>query len=650
MRPSVEPTAFAKLAGMAEADVSAAPPEAPFSGRTAWTRNLQTPLRTFLNTETGSAAILLAAVVAALVWANVDQASYERVWTTTLSIRIGAHSISMDLRGWINSGLMAFFFFVIGLEARREFDLGELRERRRVALPLLAGLGGMVVPVAIYLAINTGHSSIHGWGTAMSTDTAFALGLLALVGSGLPDRLRAYLLTVAVVDDIVALLVIAIAYSGSISVVPLVVAFGLFGCILLVRAADIHFGPLYFLLGTAVWVAFYGSGVDPVVAGLMGGVIALAYPAQRSDLERASDIFRLFREQPTGELSRTARSAVRSAVSPNERLQALWHPWTSYLIVPLFALANAGIHLSAGFLSTAYSSPVTLGILFGYVLGKPIGILGSTWLATRVSRGRLRPPVGWASVAGAGTIAGIGFTVSILIADLAFHGTELAEAKVGVLSAALLAATLTWLLVVVTRRLPRRLRIRMLLGTPDLIVDLADPVDPDRDHMRGPVDAPVTVLEYGDFECPYCGQAEPVLRELLREHGEVAYVWRHLPLNDVHPNAQQAAEAAEAAAEQGAFWEMHDLLLEHQDALRFRDLLGYAGQLGLDVERFEDDLRTRTGTGRIAQDVDSADLSAVSGTPTFFINGLRHYGAYDIATLSAAVKAAHARELVRPTA
>jgi Na+/H+ antiporter NhaA len=629
---------------MAETDVATT----PFSGRTAWTRNLQTPLRAFLNTETGSAAVLLAAVVAALVWANVDPASYERVWTTTLSITVGHAGISQDLRAWINSGLMALFFFVIGLEARREFDLGELRERRRVALPLLAGLGGMIVPIAIFLAINAGHGSSHGWGVAMSTDTAFALGLLALVGSGLPDRLRAYLLTVAVVDDIVALLVIAIAYSGSISVVPLVVAFGLFGCILLVRAADIHFGPLYFVLGTAVWIAFYESGVDPVVAGLMGGVIALAYPAQRSDLERASDVFRLFREQPTGELSRTARSAVRSAVSPNERLQALWHPWTSYVIVPLFALANAGVHLSAGFLSTAYSSPVTLGIIFGYVLGKPIGIAGATWLAARATHGRLRPPVGWASVAGAGTIAGIGFTVSILIADLAFTGTDLAEAKVGVLTAALLAATLTWLLVVATRRLPRRQRIRALLGTPDLIVDLAEPVDPERDHLRGPVDAPVTVLEYGDFECPFCGQAEPVVRELLREHGEVAYVWRHLPLNDVHPSAQLAAEAAEAAAEQGAFWEMHDLLLDHQDALGYRDLLGYAGQLGLDVERFEEDLRTRAGSARIALDVDSADLSAVSGTPTFFINGLRHYGAYDLATLTAAVKAARARELVRP--
>jgi Na+/H+ antiporter NhaA len=629
---------------MADTDVSAA----PFSGRTAWTRNLQTPLRAFLRTETGSAAVLLGGVVAALLWANVDLASYERVWTTTLSVRIGSAGVSQDLRGWINSGLMAFFFFVIGLEARREFDLGELRERRRVALPLLAGVGGMVAPVAIYLALNAGHGSSHGWGTAMSTDTAFALGLLALVGSGLPDRLRAFLLTVAVVDDIVALLVIAIAYSGSVSVLSLVIALVLFACILLVRAADIHFGPVYFLLGTGVWVAFFKAGVEPVVAGLLGGVIALAYPAQRTDLERASDLFRLFREQPTGDLARTARAAMRTAVSPNERLQTLWHPWTSYVIVPLFALANAGVHLSGGFLADAYTSRVTLGILLGYVVGKPLGIAGSTWLAARASRGRLRPPVGWASVAGAGTIAGIGLTVSLLIASLAFHGADLAEAKVGVLSAAVVAATLTWVLVLATKRLPRRLRIRALLGTPELIVDLADPVDPERDHIRGPLDAPVTVLEYGDFECPYCGQAEPVLRELLREHGDVAYVWRHLPLNDVHPNAQRAAEAAEAAAEQGAFWEMHDLLLERQDALAYRDLLGYAAQLGLDVDRFEDDLRTRAGAGHIAQDVDSADLSGVSGTPTFFVNELRHYGAYDIATLSAAVKAARARELVRP--
>jgi protein-disulfide isomerase len=190
-----------------------------------------------------------------------------------------------------------------------------------------------------------------------------------------------------------------------------------------------------------------------------------------------------------------------------------------------------------------------------------------------------------------------------------------------------------------TALLPRRFRIRLLAGAADLIVDLAAPVDPRRDHVRGPHDAPVTLVEYGDFECPYCGQAEPVVRKLLAEHGDVRFVWRHLPLSDVHPRAQLAAEATEAAADQGAFWEMHDLLLDHQDHLRAPDLIGYAEDLGLDVERFEDHLRRRAGAARIAEDIDSADLSAVSGTPTLFINGRRHRGAYDIVTLTSAVRA-----------
>jgi protein-disulfide isomerase len=246
-------------------------------------------------------------------------------------------------------------------------------------------------------------------------------------------------------------------------------------------------------------------------------------------------------------------------------------------------------------------------------------------------------------VAGGGTIAGIGFTVALLVATLAFQGPGLEEAKLGILSAALGASTLTWLLFRATALLPRRLRIRALLGTAEPLVDLYIDVDPERDHVRGPLDALVTVVEYGDFECPYCGRAEPVMRELLRDFGDVRYVWRHLPLNDVHPHTLLAAEAAVAAAEQGAFWEMHDLLLEHQDALRPGDLVRYAEQLGLDVERFSQALREHSGDARVADDVDSADLSGVSGTPTFFINGRRHYGAYDIATLTSAVRAAGAR-------
>jgi protein-disulfide isomerase len=249
-------------------------------------------------------------------------------------------------------------------------------------------------------------------------------------------------------------------------------------------------------------------------------------------------------------------------------------------------------------------------------------------------------------VVGAGTNAGIGFTVALLVATLAFDGAELEEAKLGILTAALGAALLTGVLFRVTALLPRRMYTRALLGTSEPIVDLYVDVDPVRDHVRGPLNAPVTVVEYGDFECPYCGQAEPVVRELLQDFGDLRYVWRHLPLNDVHANAQLAAEAAEAAGDQGAFWEMHDLLLAHQDALRPADLLDYAEQLGLDLERFTTALNDHAGAARVAEDVDGADLSGVLGTPTFFINGRRHYGAYDVATLSGAVRAAGARAVL----
>jgi len=611
--------------------------------RTAWSRTLATPLRAFLRTETGGAAVLLAATLAALAWVNLDTSSYDDFWGTKLAVELGDRGISLDLRDWLNSGLMTFFFFVVGLEARRELDLGELRERRRLLLPAGAALAGMAAAVALFLAFNFGRSSAHGWGVAMSTDTAFALGLLALVGPRFPDRLRAFMLTVVVVDDLVALAVIAFAYTEEVDLTALVVALVLYGAVLIVRASGVRHGIVYLVLGVALWVAMLESGVDPVVVGLAMGILVYASPAGRSELERTTERFRAFREQPTPELARSLGDEIRSTIAPNERLQLLWHPWTSYAIVPAFALANAGIAIDGSFLSRALTSPVTLGILVGYVVGKPVGILGGSWLLTRLTRGRARPPVGWAAVAGGGTIAGIGFTVALLIASLAFTGSQLEEAKLGILGSALCASLVTWLLFRATALLPRRLRLAALLGTAEPIVDLYAEVDPDRDHVRGPVDAPVTVVEYGDFECPYCGRAEGAIRDLLRDFADVRYVWRHLPLTDVHPYAQLAAEASEAAADQGAFWEMYDLLLEHQDALRTGDLVRYAEQLGLDVERFTQALRARTGAARIAEDVDGADLSGVSGTPTFFVNGQRHYGAYDLATLSATVKAAGAR-------
>jgi len=621
------------------------------AGRTAWARNLGAPVRDFLSTETGGAAVLVAAALVALVWANSPWPhSYESFWGTHLTLSLGDHALSASLRQWVDEGLMALFFLVVGLEAKRELDLGELRERNRIAIPVIAALGGMALCVGVYLAINAGGSGAGGWGTAMSTDTALAVGALALVAPNSGTRLRVFLLTLAVVDDLVALVVIAVAYSTHISLLALVIALALFAALVLLRFVPRWREPAAVLVGLGVWLAMFESGIDPVVAGLAIGLITSAYPPARDDLERATELTRSFREQPTPELAYIAQRGLTATISPNERLQYRLHPWTSFLVVPLFALANAGIHVNSHVLSDAVSSPVTLGILLAYVLGKPLGILSASWLGTRRALGgSSRLVVTWPGLAGAGTVAGIGFTVSLLIAARAFSGELLAQAKLGVLAATIVSPLVAWMVFRLIARLPAAVRARQFGRTAAQLVDLAEDVDPERDHIRGAADAPVTLVEYGDFECPYCGQAESAIRELLADWGdELRYIFRHLPLSDVHPWAQLAAEAAEAAGAQGTFWEMYDLLLAHQGELTPRHLHGYALQLGLDVERFAEELRRHTHAARVSEDVASADSSGVSGTPSFFINGRRHAGVYDVATLSAAVRAARARVL--PTA
>jgi Na+/H+ antiporter NhaA len=610
--------------------------------RTLWGRDVAAPVRAFLRTESASSGVLAAAILAALIWSNLATTSYDAVWHTHFSISLGNAGLSLDLRTWINSGLMTLFFLVVGLEARREFDLGELRDRSRFVLPCVAGLAGMLLPVLIYLAVNLGGDGAHGWGVAMSTDTALALGLLAIFGRRVPDRMRVFLLTVSVVDDLVALVVIVVVYSVHVDMLPLGIAIAAFALLVLAVRLRVRHSLVFVGLGVLTWAALLESGVDPVVAGLAIGLTASAYSPARGDLEHATGLFRLFREQPTPELARTATAGLTSTLSPNERLQHLYHPWTSYVIVPLFGLANAGLVIDGGFLLHAYTSPITIGIIAGYVIGKPVGIVGMSWLVAKLSGERIRPQVGWASVLVSGMIAGIGFTVSLLIATLAFQGPELEQAKLGLLSAAVIASVLAWTVFRITLLMPPRRRALALLGDADVLVDLAVPVDPARDHIRGPANASVTIVEYGDFQCPYCGRAEPVVRTLLTDD-DIRYVWRHLPLTDVHPQAELAAEASEAAAAQGKFWEMHDLLLDRQDRLRLTDLLQYADELGLDRDQFYDHLKRHVFAGRVAQDVESADLSGVSGTPTFFINGQRHYGAYDIQTLTDAVKTARIR-------
>ncbi len=335
-----------------------------FGGRTAWARNLAAPVRSFLSTETGGAVVMVGAAIAALLWANLPGwHSYESVWSTKLAIRIGGTGISADLRHWVNEGLMTLFFLVVGLEAKRQLDLGELRERRRLTIPVVGALGGVAVPILIYVAFNAGGAGGHGWGAAMSTDTAFALGVVALVTPRTATRVRVFLLTLAVVDDLAALVVIATVYTTHVSVPALSIALALFAALAALRYAPFGRRALSVGLAVAIWVAMFKSGIDPVISGLAIGLATSAYPPSREDLERATALTRSFREQPTPELARSAQQSLLAALSANERLQYDLHPWTSYAIVPLFALANAGIHLTGRLLSNAVTSPITLGIL-----------------------------------------------------------------------------------------------------------------------------------------------------------------------------------------------------------------------------------------------------------------------------------------------
>ncbi|MBI2684576.1 MAG: Na+/H+ antiporter NhaA [Actinobacteria bacterium] len=614
-------------------------------GDGAFARNLGASTREFLGAETAGALALLAAAVAALAWTNVPGwASYERVWNTELSVRLGDAAMALSLRDWVNEGLMAIFFLVVGLEAKRELDMGELRDRGRVALPVLAAFGGMLLPVAVYLAINAGSDSASGWGAAMSTDTAFALGTLALLATGWSGRIRVVLLTIVVVDDLVALVVITTAYSDAVQVLPLLVALGLFGLLVALRFAPAFRGPLAVTLGLGVWFALRVSGVDPLIGGLAIGLAMSAYPPTRENLEQATTVTRLFREQPTPELARSAQRSLAAAISPNERLQHALHPWTSFVIVPTFALANAGIHLTGATLDAATTSTVTIGILAAYVVGKPLGI-GVTAFLTRTTllRGR-RMVLTTPGFVGVGAVAGIGFTVALLIAGRAFTGTQLEQAKIGILGSALVAPLVGLLVFRSIARLPSGLRVRQMGAIAQDVPDLLEPVDPTRDHIRGGADAVVTIVEYGDFECEFCGRAEPVIRQLLAQFGDdVGYVFRHLPLTDVHPSAQISAEAAEAAAAQGAFWEMHDRLYLAAGFNTVNDLRAHAEALDLDRDRFWDDIRQHAHVGRIAEDVASADASGVTGTPTIFVNGRRVRGRYDIAALGAEVRAARRR-------
>jgi NhaA family Na+:H+ antiporter len=372
--------------------------------------------------EAASGIVLLLAAAAALVWANADTAGYTSWWHHELTFGPGDLAITESLVHWVNDALMAVFFFVVGLEIKRELVVGELRDRQRAALPAIAALGGMVLPALVFVAVNAGGAGLDGWAIPMATDIAFAVGVLALLGPRVPSSLKLFLLTLAIVDDIGAIVVIALFYSrgldgwwlgGALLATLLVVGMSRVG---------IDHPVAYVLPGVVLWWCLHEAGVEPTLAGVVLGLLTPAHP--------------------------------RRGVPVLERLERALHPVSSFLIVPIFALANAGVVLSGEAIDHAVASRVTIGIVAGLVVGKFVGILGASTLAVRTRLGALPPGTGLHHIAGVAVLGGIGFTVSLFITDLAFRGEMIDDAKIGVLAASAVAAVLGLIVLRVVLRGP----------------------------------------------------------------------------------------------------------------------------------------------------------------------------------------------------
>ena len=400
------------------------------------------PVREFLRVEAAGSLLLLLAAAAALIWANSAWSdSYDAFWHTRIAIDAGPLQLDETLQHWVNDALMVIFFFVVGLEIKYELVNGDLRDPRTAALPIVAAIGGMVVPALLYVAFNPpGSDAAAGWGIPMATDIAFAVGVLGVLGRRIPSAARLFLLTLAIVDDIGAILVIAVFYTDDLSLGWLATAIGLLAAMLVARLLRIWTIVVYAVMGVGVWFALLESGVHATLAGVAIGLLAPAGPLLKEEIARGHARQALHDNVLDPDELARLRFLLKESVSVVERLQSTLHPVSSYLVLPIFALANAGVDLGA--FGEVFTAPVGLGIIAGLVVGKPVGVLLASWIAVRLGLGRLPDRTSWSMVFGLGAVAGIGFTVSIFIAGLSFPGEELLteEAKIAILLASLLAA------------------------------------------------------------------------------------------------------------------------------------------------------------------------------------------------------------------
>lgn len=616
---------------MTTVTITKRPPEPePAPERSRTRRSIADKIRAMGVNRTG-ALLLLVATAVAIVWANVGGGSYEAFWDTHLTVGVGDLQLDFTLHALVNDALMAIFFFTVGLEVRREFAIGELTSWSRAMVPVVAAVAGLALPALVFLLVAMGSGYEHAWGVVISTDTAFLVGALALVGPRAPGRLRVFLLALAVVDDIGALSIIALVYTENFTPLPLLIAaVGLVG-VYCTRYLPSGRGPVYATLAIIVWLAFLASGVHPTLAGVAIALLVPVYRPDRRDVEHALELARTFRQSPNTEYARAAANSLRESISINERLQSAYAPYVAFVILPLFALANAGVELSPEILAGAIASPLTWGIIAGLVIGKVLGVLGSTAVMKVLRLGEFGPGLTLDRLSGGAALCGIGFTISLFIVDIAISDEDAQnEARVGVLAASVIAFVLATILF----RISDAIR-----PTEDTGQTLARPVDPRRDHVFGSPDAPYTIVEYGDFQCGFCLKASGSIQEVHSVLGDrLRYVWRHAPLTNVHPNALAGAEASEAAAMQGRFFEFERGLFADQENQRPSDIIRLARELELDVDRFEHDLTSPEVTGRVQDDMLDAEAMGITSVPTLFVNGRRHTGPYDAQSLIRALE------------
>lgn len=411
------------------------------------------PLQTFLETEAAGGLFLLTTTVVALVWANVGD-SYVRFWARPLTLGVSGWSVKMSLGEFAGEGLMTLFFLVAGLEIKRELSTGELREKKAAALPVIAAAAGMAVPALIYALLNSGGTGARGWGIPMATDLAFVLVLVTVAGRRLPSGVRTFLLALAIVDDVLTILVIAVFYAGGVEMAPLLLAAGLLAVMIAAHLVHVRWMPVYVALGICVWYAMLQSGVHAAIAGAVLGILTPSRPFQRpaavsQEAHRIADETLDEPWPPDADAHLWARLAElsREAISPLARLEGTLHPWSSFLVVPLFALANVGLNFSGGALGSALRSPVTWGIVVGRVAGKAMGIAGGAYLAIRLGVAVLPRGVRWSHIFAAAVTAGVGLAVPLVVAEAAFTDPALiAAAKVGILVGSVIAATGGWFL------------------------------------------------------------------------------------------------------------------------------------------------------------------------------------------------------------